>query len=535
MPAAQTENPFLLHAEMHLLRGAHGAALGAARMGLMLNPTHPELLAMAANCAAQLGEDEMAVSYWQQLLAVEPTAADAGNSLGLLLERLGRVAEAEAVFRQALATLPDDANLQSNLGLLLENTGRYAEAESCLRQAVALSPDSANAAEILSNLAGLLARLDRVAEAENLYHRAIALQPDFATGHSNLGVLYSVQYRNGEAERALRCALALQPDHLQVQANLAQLLLSLGRWREAWPLHESRQQVFANGGSGAAIRLPSCPQWQGESLLGKAIVVLPEQGLGDEIQFCRYLSWLKAQGPRQLTLVCRPAQKALLQTLAGPDVVLGLDEATPVIEQHDYWVFLLSLPLHAGTTPETIPGPVPYLFADPQRQAALAPRLASRAQQSIKRVGVVWRGNPGHSNDADRSLPGLHTLAPLWAVDGVRFFSLQIGAQASMQLAGQPLVDLAPAIVTLADSAALLSQLDLLISVDTSMAHLAGALGVPCWILLPRYKTDWRWLQGRSDSPWYPSVRLFRQQGRGDWRAPVDELAAALAAWAGAD
>jgi tetratricopeptide (TPR) repeat protein len=533
--ASRIENPFLQHAEMHLLRGALDAALGAARMGLMLSPTHPELLAMAANCAAQLGEDELAVTCWQQLLAVEPTAADAGNSLGLLLERLGRIAEAEAVFRQALAVLPDDASLQSNLGLLLENSGRYAEAESCLRQAVALSPDSPNSGEILSNLAGLLARLDQVAEAESLYRRAIALQPDFAIGHSNLGVLYTVLLRHEEAEQALRRALALQPDNLQAQSNMAQLLLSLGRWREAWPLHEGRQLVFAGGSTGPAAVPPACPQWQGESLLGKAIVVLPEQGLGDEIQFCRYLAWLKAQGPRQLTLVCRPAQKALMQTLAGPDVVLGLDEAAPFIEQHDYWVFLLSLPLHAGTTPDTIPGPVPYLFADRQRQQALAPWLAGAVRPAVKRVGVVWRGNPGHTNDADRSLPGLHTLAPLWAVDGVRFFSLQIGAQASTQLVGQPLVDLAPAIETLADSAALLSQLDLLISVDTSMAHLAGALGVPCWILLPRYKTDWRWLQGRSDSPWYPLVRLFRQQGRGDWRAPVDELAAALAAWAVAD
>jgi Flp pilus assembly protein TadD len=522
------DNPFVQHAEMQLLRGAPDQALNAARMGLTVFPDSHELLSIAATCAERVGELEFAVTCWRHLLELDPATATAGNSLGLLLERLQRPDEAEAAFRQALSILPEDATLHANLGLLLENTGRLDEAERCLRHALQRAPESA---EIHSNLAGLLARIDQVVEAEALYRRAIALKPEFAVAHSNLGVLYAVLERNTEAEGAFRNALQLEPDNLQGRMNLAQLLLALGRWPEAWPLYESRSQVYAGAGTGPAAVPPPCPCWQGEALAGKSIVVLPEQGFGDEIQFARYLPWLKAQGPARLTLVCRPRQKALLQTLAGPDAVLALDEVGPALAGHDYWTFLLSLPLHAGSTLEHLPPGPPYLFPDPVRIERLVPQLTGEGL----RVGLVWRGNPGHTNDAERSLPGLQTLAPLWAVPGVRFFSLQKGAQESVTPPpGQPLFDLAPLLGDMADSAAALSQLDLLIAVDTSMVHLAGALGIPCWVLLPRYKTDWRWLQGRDDSPWYPATRLFRQQRRGDWSAPVAVLADALREFAAA-
>lgn len=519
------DNPFLQHAELQLLRGAPAEALAAARMGLTLFADDPALLEIAATCAVQLADDELAATCWQRLIELDQQATDARNSLALALERLQRPVEAEALYREALALLPEEASLHANLGLLLENLGRLAEAERHLRRAVELAPDSA---AIHSNLAGLLARLGLLAEAEAAYRMALRLQPEFATAHSNLGVLLTDQGRMADAEASFREALRWQPDYLQGRMNLGQLLLALGRFAEGWPLYEGRQQVYAEAGSGPAALPPDCPQWQGEPLAGKTIVVMPEQGLGDELQFCRYLPWLKAQGAARVTLVCRPSQQALLQTLAGPDVVLSLSEAKPCLSEHDYWTFLLSLPLHAGTRLETVPAAIPYLAAEPQRQARFAPSLAGAGL----RVGLVWRGNPKHSNDAERSLPGLEVLAPLWAVSGVRFFSLQKSDAALPPLpAAQPLVDLAPLIGDFADTAALLSQLDLLISVDSSVAHLAGALGVPCWILLPAWKTDWRWLLGRSDTPWYPRSRLFRQPQRGDWATPVAEMAATLAAW----
>jgi tetratricopeptide (TPR) repeat protein len=514
-------NPFLLQAEMQLLRQAHGEALRIARMGLTLTPDDPGLLEIAASCAQHLGIDDVAADCWQRCCALKPGAIEPMNNWAIVLERLHRYQEAEEVYRQALAILPDDASLNTNLGLLLENRGQPAEAEQYQRYALALSPESA---EIASNAAGLLAKIGREEEAEALYRKAIALNPNFSTAHSNLGVLLVDMEREAEAEGCFREALRIQPDYLQGGLNLGQLLLTQGRLAEAWPLYENRQYLYTRGKTAAPLTPDTCPQWQGESLVGKSILVMPEQGLGDEIQFSRYLAWLKAQGPERLLLVCRPNQLALMQTLAGPDAVVSLPEAKPHLAGYDYWTFLLSLPRYAGTTLETIPNRVPYLHPDAQRVERLSPWLAGTGL----RVGLIWQGNPKHSNDADRSLPGLETLAPLWQVDGVRFFSLQLTPEAAWPTA-QPLVDLSPAICDFADTAALLSQLDLLISVDSSVAHLAGALGVPCWLLLPHYKSDWRWLKARDDTPWYPHTRLFRQSRRSDWSGPLAAVSAALA------
>jgi len=516
------DNPFIEQAEIQFLLGLPGEALQTARMGLTLFRDDTRLLELAAGYANALGEDQYALGCWQRLFELDPSSPSVCNSLALTLARLQHSDEAELVYREGLAAFPDAAALRANLGLLLENTGRLDEAEHYQREALALAPDSA---EICSNLACLLVKLGGEAEAENLYRQAINLQPDFASAYANLGVLLTDCGRQVEAEDCFRQALEIQPDSQVARMNLGQLLLLQGRFAEGWVFHEERLYVYAEDGSGPHLAPPPCPQWQGEALAGKAIMVLPEQGLGDEIQFVRYVAWLKAQGPAQLTLICRPSQKALLATLAGPDRLLSLDEAGPYLAGQDYWTLLLSLPLHAGTRLETIPAAIPYLFPDPVRQARHASLLAGGGL----RVGLVWRGNPWHSNDGERSLSGLEVLAPLWSVRGVRFFSLQKSENSLPPSPGeQPLVDLAPAIDDMADSAAMLSQLDLLICVDTAMAHLAGALGVPCWLLLPSYKADWRWLQGRGDSPWYPGMRLFRQPRRGDWPPVIAEVAGAL-------
>lgn len=443
--------PFVDHVEKLLLRDNYPEALRVARMGLALHPDSPSLWEYAASCAAQLADDAYAVRCWLRFIELRPAAAYAYNDLAIVVERLGRM---------------DDAEL--------------------------------------------------------LYRSALRLNPKLAAAHSNLGVLLTDRGREQEAEACFRAALAIKPDFQRARLDLAQLLLMQGRYAEGWPLHEGR--LFTDSRPGPTTE-SACRQWQGQPLDGKTLLVLPEQGLGDEIQFCRYVPWLKALGPSRLTLACWPSQKTLMQTLAGADEVIALDEIKPHLGSHDYWTFLMSLPLHARTQLTSVPAQVPYLHADPARVSS---RRVPPAGQG-RRIGVVWRGNHRHSNDADRSLPGLDVLAPLWSVAGARFFSLQ---KSKLPLPAPPpelaLVNLAPQIDDWADTAALLSQLDLLISVDTSIAHLAGALGLPCWILLPCFKTDWRWLRGRSDSPWYPKTRLFRQSRRGDWQAPVAELATAL-------
>lgn len=516
------DNPFVEQAEFLFFQEACDEALRVARMGLVLFPQHPGLLEIAANCAEALGEGEHAVDFWHRLLSVNPCVANVRNRLALRLEALDRGEEAEAIYREGLAVCPEDASLHSNLGLLLENAGRVEEAETCQRIALRQAPDSA---EIHSNLAGVLLKRGLEVEAEQAYRRALELRPDFASAHSNLGVLLAESARETEAEACFRRALALQPDNLQTQTNLGELLLRQGRLEEGWALYESRKIVFGKAPDAAF----PCPEWRGELLAGKSIVVLSEQGLGDEIQFVRYLAWLKAQEPDCVTLLCRPCQLSLLKTLAGPDCVCSLEQAEEVLPAHDYWVFLMSLPYLAGTTLATIPATVPYLFPDARRQAVFRPELEGEGL----RVGVVWRGNPGHLNDSERSLPGLEVLAPLWAVAGVRFFCVQKRDVGAPVLAGQELTDFSRRIGDFADTAAIVSQLDLLVSVDTSVAHLAGALGVRCWVLLPRFKTDWRWLRERCDSPWYPSLRLFRQVERGDWSDPVREMQAALRQLAG--
>jgi len=253
------------------------------------------------------------------------------------------------------------------------------------------------------------------------------------------------------------------------------------------------------------------------------------------IQFCRYANVLKARGVARISLICHPPLTSLFSTLAGADQVISFDEQLPDGEW-DFWTPPLSIPFHCRTRLDSIPAALPYLAADPDKVRAWSVAMGDTLPGTL-RVGLVWKGNSRFENDAERSLQSLATLAPLGAVPGTTFFSLQKGAgedEADSPPAGLALVDLGSRIRDFADTAAIVAQLDLLISVDTAAAHLAGALGKPCWLLLPDYMTDWRWLDGREDSPWYPGVmRLFRQPRGGGWAATVATVAAALRALAG--
>jgi len=307
------------------------------------------------------------------------------------------------------------------------------------------------------------------------------------------------------------------------------MLLLQGRYDEGWREYEARYSSDLP----EPDRFPypdraPFPPWRGEPLAGKSLLIWPEQGYGDEIQFCRYLPLLKRQGAARITLVCKPPLKALMETVEGADAVLSSDDVAEAVAPHDYWTYPLSIPLHCKTTVETIPARLPYLRA-PREHAV---RWSSRLPSDGFRVGLVWKGSDIHKSDSYRSLPDLATLAPLWTVPGVRFISLQKGRGEDEALhppAGQALLHLGAGIADFADTAAIMKQLDLVISIDTAAAHLAGALAKPCWVLLPAYRCDWRWLQAREDSPWYPGVmRLFRQAPGGDWSGVVQEIKRAL-------
>ncbi|MEJ1958574.1 MAG: tetratricopeptide repeat protein [Nitrosomonadales bacterium] len=429
----------------------------------------------------------------------------------------GDVAGAETCFRQALQIAPDFAEAHANLGLLLDKQGHAEEAEICYRRSIELNPAYS---ETYLNLGVLLANNKRFNEAEITYRQAITLKPHSSAGWSNMGVLFACMKREVEAEQCYRTAMFLDASYAKARFNLSYLLLRQGRFEEGWQHLEARNWHFEQAAHF------TCPRWQGEPLAGKSILLSHEAGHGDVIQFCRYAAVLKAQGAGSITLVCHPALKPLLVELEAVDKVFSFTEEIPV-SGWDYWTPLFSIPHYCETRLESIPAKIPYLRVPASRIEKWATLLPTDGL----RVGLVWKGNPQFENDADRSLPSLEVLAPLWAVAGVNFISLQKRAgedEAAHPPVGMPLIHLGDRLADFADTAAVVSSLDLVICVDTAVAHLTGALGKPCWVLLPDYKPDWRWLVDRTDSPWYPVMRLFRQPAMGDWVSVVAEVVMAL-------
>lgn len=457
----------------------------------------------------------------------EPTSEEITNAEALFFEgnRLwtdGDTAQAEACFREAIRQVPDFAEVHANLGLLLDQAGRQVEAEIHYLHALACHPDDG---QTRLNLGVMLAAQKRFAEAAAAYRQALSLMPDSPSGWSNLGVLQACLKQEVEAESSYRRAIELDADYALARFNFSYLLLRQGRFEEGWRCLEARNRYRP-----LETCLP-CPRWQGEPVHGKSLLIGIEAGHGDMIQFCRYAAVLKAQGARQISVICHPALKSLFATLDGVDHVIALDEPPPVADW-DFWTPPLSIPFHCQTRLDSIPANLPYLRADRKKVEHWSAVLGRESVPAELRVGLVWKGNPRFENDAERSLHSLEVLAPLGASAGARFFSLQKGAgedEADNPPAGLPVVNLGPQIADFADTAAIIENLDLVISVDTAVAHLAGALGKACWVLLPDYKTDWRWLTGRSDSPWYPGVmRLFRQHRMGDWTTLVGEVSSAL-------
>jgi ADP-heptose:LPS heptosyltransferase len=316
----------------------------------------------------------------------------------------------------------------------------------------------------------------------------------------------------------------LRPDYDEARFGLATVLLGIGHFEEGWPLYESRYEQ--SGFVHAKTRgLLACPQWRGEALAGKSLLVWQEDGLGDTIQFSRYLPLLKAQGATHIALACAPALQRLLAMVEGVDTVLDHETARARSSEFDCWTSLLSAPCHLDTTLDTIP---PAVLPKPEASLIEPWRIRLDTLPPGPRIGLVWKGNPRHHNDANRSLPSLATLAPLWRVPGVHFVSLQKGPgedEARAPSSGQPLLHLGSDVTDFADSAAIIDQLDLLICVDTAVAHLAASLGKPCWVLLPGRDVDWRWMHERADSPWYPHVlRLFRQMPGEPWSSTIEKV-----------
>ncbi|WP_186308390.1 tetratricopeptide repeat protein [Paraburkholderia sp. BCC1885] len=488
----------------------------------------PDLVEAVINLGVlqmERGRLDEAEASFRHACAVDPCRSNAYRDLGLVLMRMNRLAEAEVALRRSLSIAPDDSATCNSLGTLLLLSGRGDEGETQLRRAIELAPHNADAHY---NLGTRYMQTHRLPEAEKALRRAIELSPGRCDARMNLGNVLACAGRPAEAEAVYRQAIELQRDSAGIQWNLSQVLLKQGQYAEGWRLFESRLDARVNVD---APPLPF-PRWRGEPLSGKSLLVCAEQGLGDTLQFCRYLTGLKRQGLAKLSVLCPPTLIALLETIEEVDHCIAFD-GSQVVPAHDWWCLFMSLPFHFGTTMESIPASMPYLRVPAARRSRRRHCLPPGKKM---KVGLVWAGDPrptqgdAHATDKRRSI-ACKAYLPLLQIGGITFVSLQKGDAAQAQLndipeALRPL-DLMNEVRDFADTAAIIEQLDLVISVDTSTAHLAGALGKPVWIL-SRFDGCWRWLEKRDDSPWYPTARLFRQTEPGDWNDVIRRVAQAL-------
>lgn len=419
-----------------------------------------------------------------------------------VLRAHGRRDEAAVACQRALAAAPCDLSLWNEVGALFLALGLPQEAVFCYRKIVERVP---HLAEAHACFGSALRALGNFAAAEQCLRRALVLKPREASFYNSLGIVLRDQNRVDEAMAAYRTALALRPDDAEARWNLALAQLYVGDFAAGWSNYEARWQRED----------PPCnfaqPLWRGQPLKGARILLHAEQGLGDNLQFLRFVPQVEAAGGRVI-LGLPPRQHRLAAGLIG---LAHVEFATVPPQPFDWHCPLMSLPLALGTTLENLPASVPYLTVPEEARA----RCATLDWPAMGlRVGLVWSGTPEHPQNRFRALP-LSLMQPLFALEDVRFFSLQMGApQQELAPWREQIVDLAPVTRTMEDTAAQMLALDLVITVDTMTAHLAGALGRPVWLLLAA-NHDWRWMRGREDSPWYPTMRLFRQPRLGDWRA----------------
>jgi tetratricopeptide (TPR) repeat protein len=493
-------------------------AVATLRQACLLQPGFAKAHYNLAVALAQQGKLDEAMAGFREALRLQPGYAAAHYSLGNILRDQGKRDEAIGSYKEAIRVKPDYGEAYNNLGLALTETGHAAEAVIILRQAVRLRPQDGGAH---NNLGLALADLGKFAEAEASYHEALRLNPRDADAHGNLGSAYKEQGRSAEALACYQLALWLKPESPSAHWNRALALLQAGQFEEGWREYEWRWKRPQT-----PPRPFRQPAWDGTQLVGRTILLYMEQGLGDMIQFLRYAPLVKRQGGT-MVVECPASLIPLFSTCPGIDRLVA--EGSPLPE-FDVQAPLLSLPRLLGTTLETVPANVPYLSAGPERVERWRRELEPLGGY---KVGIAWQGNPKYQWDRHRSIP-LACFAPLADMTGVRLVSLQKGpgAEQVRALHGRfGLVELTgewdTEVGAFLDTAAVMKCLDLVVTADTAAAHLAGALGVPVWVALSAI-ADPRWLLGRDDSPWYPTLRLFRQNKLGDWTEVFQRMAQEL-------
>lgn len=516
--SAPDRNDVLRAALASLEAGRFAEAARAVEPIYLADTRDPEVMLLLGLAVGGCGHPDLAADLLDEVARHAPAAAHPANDLLRLLAQAGRQDAADAYLDAALALAPHDPRLLTVAASSHLDRGDNGRAEALLAQAVRLNP-ALPGAQI--GLATVEAERGALAAAERRLRDLIARGGASATASGNLGAMLGVQGRFTEAIPLLAHATAAQPGHAQLAVNHGMALLKAGRLAEGWPLFNRRLDLPGHALLPPDRLLPALAP--GQRLDGTRVLVTHDSGFGDTLQFARYLPMLADRGAEVVLWVPDPLRR-LLATVPGVSRIMADREPWP---SHDWHCPVIRLAEVFGTTLDTIPAGVPYLGADPGGVAAWSPRLP----EGPRRVGLVWAGSARHGTarlaavDRRRSIdPAL--LAPLLRVPGVRWVSLQMGQPAPPFAIADPMAG----VRDFADTAAIVAQLDAVVSVDTAVAHLAGAMGVPV-LLLDRYDSCWRWLSSRTDSPWYPTLRVFRQDAWGAWDRPVEAVAAALAAW----
>jgi predicted O-linked N-acetylglucosamine transferase (SPINDLY family) len=529
-------------------------AAAAYRHAIAIKPDFVDAYINLGTVVLALGRREEAVTIFRDAIAISPENAMALGNLGKALQDLGRIDEAIDTYLAAVTLKPDDAGIQMNYGAALLDRQAWAESAAVTRYAIALQPDSAMAhvnlgaalfnlglyeealvacrramalrpesAATLTSLGGVMVELGALPEAEILCRRATTLDPAIPNAHLNLSHALMAMNRLDEAEMSVRQAIALRPDAADYHYGLAHILLLKGDMEAGWAEYDWRWKLPAFAARSHILAALWQPLWAGEDIGGKTILIFTEQGLGDMIQYVRYLPLVVRKAGRVVVVVAPPVRR-LFESIKGITIVSLAD--TP-LSDFDVYCPLLSLPRVLAGEINGVSTGVPYLRADPADQMRWSRRIGGDAL----RVGIVWAGNPAHKRDRSRS-PHLASVMPLFSVPDVDFISLQVG-QGREDCDAFPLppnvLDLGGEVTDLAETAAIMSGLDLMISPDTCPLHLAGALGVQSWAMIP-FAPHFPWLLGRTDTPWYPSMRLYRQeQHELDWSSVVARIATDLA------
>jgi Flp pilus assembly protein TadD len=498
-------------------QGKFTEALANCQEAVRLRPHEAEFFSNLGRVLGAQGRLDEAIVNLKRALELNSRQVDVHNNLGICLRTVGRVDEAIAHFQSALQLRPDYTSARNNLGVALADQGKLEAAVATYQEALRHRSDDA---QTYCNLGSALRAQGRLELAVTHLKRAIELKPDLVEAHINLGNALRCQGKLPEAMASFHEALRLDPDHVDAHWNRCTTLLSTGDFKQGWPEYEWRwKQPWA-----PPLVFPQ-PRWDGSALECRSILLCAEQGLGDTIQFVRYARLLRSHA-KEVIVSC---QKPLLPLLAGCP---GIDRLCALGEEptdFDVWSPLLSVPGLVGTTVETIPDDIPYLFA---KRELVAHWRGYLNQFPGFRVGICWQGNRTYSADRHRSVP-LAEFAPVAAIKGIQLFSIQKGAgtEPLPEVAGKfSVIDLGSRLDTRSgafmDTAAVMQGLDLIITADTAIAHLAGALGVPVWTAISMIGTEWRWLLDREDTPWYPTMRLFRQSEPNDWGGVFQRMAA---------